>query len=199
LRPPANASKIATGGLLKRLPRLSTSVWLIIVGALFLIAILPIALSFSDEIYRQSALNNRLVELGTQYNDLQGQLTAQTSVDSEISKLSADIAAQRAIYGSACDSIETAQKLINLAGQYDITITSMSISSATAQIQGTDYPVTIYALGMNGWIQNFLNFIRDLDHVLPSSIATDITMQPAQAQGAPDQATITVTVYCTNQ
>ena len=199
MRPPANSSKSATSSLLQRLPRLSTSVWLIIVGALFLIAIVPIALSYSDEIYRQSALNNRLAELGTQYNDLQGQLTAQTSVDSEISKLSSDIAAQRAIYGNACDSIETAQKLINLALQYDITITSMSISSGTSQIQGTDYPVTIYALGMNGWIQNFLNFIRDLDKVLPSSLATDINMQPAQAQGLPDQATITLTVFCTNQ
>jgi len=137
--------------------------------------------------------------LGTQYNNLQGQLTAQTAIDSEISKLSSDIAAQRAIYGNACDSIDTSQKLINLAFQYDITITSMSISSGTTQIQGTNYPVTIYALGMNGWIQNFLNFIRDLDKALPSSMATDISMQPAQAQGLPDQATITVTVYCTNQ
>jgi hypothetical protein len=178
---------------------LSTSVWLIIVGALFLIAILPIALSYSDEIYRQSALNNRLVELGKQNDVLQGQLTAQTSVDSEISKLSSDIAAQRAIYGNACDSIETTQKLINLAWQYDITITSMSISSGTTPIQGTDYPVTIYALTMNGWVQNFLNFLRDLDKALPSSIANDISIQPAQSQGLPDQATITVTVFCTNQ
>jgi len=199
LRPPADSSKSATSSLLQRLPRLSTSVWLIIVGALFLIAIVPIAMSYSDEIYRQSALNDRLVELETQYNVLQGQLTAQTSVDSEISKLSSDIAAQRAIYGNACDSIETAQRLINLAWQYDITITSMSISSGTTQIQGTDYPVTIYALGMNGWIQNFLNFIRDLDKVLPSSMASDINMQPAQAQGNPDQASVTITVVCTNQ
>jgi len=199
LRPPANSSKSTTRSLLQRLPRLSTSVWLIIVGALFLIAILPIALSYSDEIYRQSALNNRLVELGKQNDVLQGQLTAQTSVDSEISKLSSDIAAQRAIYGNACDSIETTQKLINLAWQYDITITSMSISSGTTPIQGTDYPVTIYALTMNGWVQNFLNFLRDLDKALPSSIANDISIQPAQSQGLPDQATITVTVFCTNQ
>ena len=199
MRPPANSSKSATSSLLQRLPRLSTSVWLIIVGALFLIAIVPIALSYSDEIYRQSTLNNRLAELGTQYNNLQGQLTAQTSIDSEISKLSSDIAAQRAIYGNACDSIDTTQKLINLAWQYNITITSMAISTGTAQLQGTDYPVTIYAIGMNGWIQNFLNFIRDLDKVLPSSMASDINMQPAQAQGDPDQASVTITVFCTNQ
>jgi hypothetical protein len=174
-------------------------VWLIIVGALFLIAIVPIAMSYSDEIYRQSALNNRLGELEVQYNILQGQLTAQSSIDSEITKLRSDIAAARAIYGNGCDSIETSQKLINLAWQYDITITSMSISTDKSQIQGTDYPVTVYILGMNGWIQNFLNFIRDLDKVLPSSMATDISMQPAQAQGSPDQATITVTVFCTDQ
>ncbi len=199
MRPPADSSKSAVRSLLQRLPRLSTSVWLIIIGALFLIAIVPIALSYSDEFYRQSALTNRLTELSTQYNVLQGQLTAQTSVDSEINKLNSDIAAERAIYGNACDSIETAQKLINLAWQYDITITSMTVSSSTTQIQGTDYPVTIYVVSMNGWVQNFLNFIRGLNDVLPSSLCTDISMQPAQAQGLPDQATITVTVYCTNQ
>ncbi|MHB8085532.1 MAG: hypothetical protein ACYDHZ_06880 [Dehalococcoidia bacterium] len=178
---------------------MSTSVWLIIIGALFLIAIVPIALSYSDESYKQSALTNRLTELSTQYNVLEGQLTAQTSVDSEVNKLNSDIAAERAIYGNACDSIATAQKLINLAWQYDLTITSMTVSSGTSQIQGTDYPVTIYVLNMNGWVQNFLNFTRGLDDVLPSSLATDITIQPAAAQGLPDQATITVTVYCTNQ
>jgi hypothetical protein len=199
LRPPADSSKSAARSLLQRLPRLSTSVWLIIIGALFLIAIVPIALSYSDESYKQSALTNRLTELSTQYNVLEGQLTAQTSVDSEVNKLNSDIAAERAIYGNACDSIAKAQKLINLAWQYDLTITSMTVSSGTSQIQGTDYPVTIYVLNMNGWVQNFLNFTRGLDDVLPSSLATDITIQPAAAQGLPDQATITVTVYCTNQ
>ncbi len=199
MRPPAKAPKVATGGLLKRLPRLSTSVWLIIVGALFLIAVVPIALSYSDEIYKQSALNDRLVQLDTKYNALQGQSSAQTSLESDLNRLQADIAAAQATYGNACDSIETTQKLINLAWQYDITVTSVSIASGKSPVQGVDYATTIYSLSLNGWVQNFLNFVRDLNKVLPSSLATDISITPAQQQGLPDQATVTVTVFCSGQ
>ena len=197
MSPPADNSKSFLGGLLKRLPRLSTSVWLIIIGALFLIAVVPIALSYSDEIYKQSSLNDRLAQLEAKYNSLQTQMSAQSSIAGEISKLQSDIASITAVYGNACDTIETTQKLINLAWQYDITITAMSITGGTTQINGVDYPVTIYGMGMNGWVQNFLNFVKALDTALPSSMTTDINITPAQAQGLPDQATIAITVFCT--
>jgi hypothetical protein len=52
---PVEAPKKAGGSMLQRLPRLSTSVWLIIILCLFLIAMIPMALGYLGQSSKRCA------------------------------------------------------------------------------------------------------------------------------------------------
>ena len=107
-----------------------------------------------------------------------------------------DVEATEIIYGIACDSVETSQELIDLAWQYDITITTIAAKSENAKIKGKDYPGTLYVLGMSGQVSNFQNYLAAMGNKFPSSMIKTVDIQPAEVQGTLDSATLTIVIVC---
>jgi uncharacterized membrane-anchored protein YhcB (DUF1043 family) len=192
----SNGSKPAGGGVLQKLPKFSTSVWLIIIAALVLVVVVPMVTTYLDETTKQGPLKDSLSKLQSQYTDLQKQLSSQSAVTAQINALKADADAARTLYGNSCDSIDTSRDLIDLAWQYDITMVNMGVSSTPIKIQGKDYPGTTYVLAMSGQVANFQNYLIAVGKKFASSQAADVVIQPALLEGALDHATLTITILC---
>jgi hypothetical protein len=192
---PVESAK-TSNGVFKRLPRLSNSVWLLIIVALVLVVSVPPFMSYIDEQSKQAPLRERLVTLQGQYAALQKQIASQGSLSTEIARLKSDIEVARGAYGDSCDTIEASNSLINLAWQNDITILTMSASSSSAKIQGKDYPGTSYVLSVTGQTPSFQNYMRAVGEKFVSSQTVDIMIQPATAEGMLDHATLTIRMVC---
>ena len=193
---PVDAQKPSGGGIMQRLPRLSTPTWLIVIAALVLVAAVPMFTTYADETAKQGPLKERLTKLQAQNADLQRQLSSQGSMTAQINALKADVEAARARYGNACDSIETSKDLIDMAWQYDVTIVSLAASPVTTKVQGRDYPGTSYVLTVSGQVSSFQNYLSALGDKFASSQPTDIVIQPATEEGMLDHATLTITMIC---
>jgi hypothetical protein len=193
---PLDTQKPTGGGLLQRLPRLSLSVWLIIIVVVVLVVAVPMVTTYIDETAKQGPMKDRLARLQTQYADLQKQLSSQGSMTAQINAIKAEVDSTRALYGNACDSIEASQDLSDLAWQYDITITNMAISPVTSKIQGKNYSGNSYVLTMTGQVAGFQNYLIAVGKKFVSSQAVDILIQPATLQGTLDRATLTITIIC---
>jgi hypothetical protein len=194
---PVNVNKPSGGNIFQKLPRLSTSIWLLIIVALVLIVCVPMVTAYFDSSSQQAALMDRLSKLQTQYAGLQKELTPQGSLTAQINQLRLDVESAQSMYGVACDSVEASRDLIDLAWQYDITITSMSASAVTTKIKGKDYAGTSYVLSMNGQVSNFQNYLMEIGNKFQTSQPTEVEIKPAQVQGTLDAATIKIFVVCT--
>jgi uncharacterized membrane-anchored protein YhcB (DUF1043 family) len=190
------APKNVKSSIFQRLPRLSTSVWLLIIVVLVLVAVVPMITAYIDATSQQGSLRERLSKLQSQYANLQKQLTPAGALTAQTNSLKSDIEAAKSIYGHACDSVETSQDLIDLAWQYDVTITSMLANPVTTKIQGKDYSGTSYVLSISGQVANFQNYLIALGNKFPSSQPSDVLIQPSTVEGTLDHATLTVEVIC---
>jgi hypothetical protein len=193
---PLNVNKPSGGNIFSKLPRLSTSIWLLLIVALVLIVCVPMFTAYFDSSSQQASLRDRLSKLQTQYAGLQKDLTPQGSLTSQINQARLDVEAAQSIYGNACDSVETSRDLIDLAWQYDITITSISGSAVATKIKGKDYSGTSYAVAMNGQVSNFQNYLIAVGNKFPTSQPTEVIIKPAQVQGALDSAAIKIFIVC---
>jgi hypothetical protein len=193
---PVNVNKPSGGNIFSKLPRLSTSIWLLIIVALVLIVSVPMVTAYFDASSQQSALRDRLSKLQTQYTGLQKELAPQASLTTQINQLRLDVEAAESVYGNACDSVEATRELIDLAWQYDITITSMSSNAVTAKIKGKDYAGTSYVIAMSGQVSNFQNYLMAIGNKFLTSEPLEIEIKPAQVQGTLDIATIKIFVVC---
>ena len=165
---PVNTKKPSKGSLFQKLPRISTSVWILIIVVLVLVVSIPMITSYMDQTAQQSVLNANLAKLKSQYTGLQQQLSSQADVTTEINRLKSDVDSARQFYGTACDSIETSQKLMDLAWEYDITIITISANNTPIKISGADYSGTSYVLNMKGQVANFQNYLIALGNNFPS-------------------------------
>ncbi|RPJ64296.1 MAG: hypothetical protein EHM12_00010 [Dehalococcoidia bacterium] len=193
---PVSANKPSGGNIFSKLPRLSTSIWLLIIVALVLIVCVPMVTAYFDSSSQQAALQDRLSKLQTQYAGLQKELTPQGSLTAQVNQLRLDVEAAESIYGNACDSVETSRDLIDLAWQYDITITNISASAVITKIKGKDYAGTSYLITMSGQVSNFQNYLIALGNKFPTSQPTEVEIKPAKVQGTLDAATIKIFVVC---
>jgi hypothetical protein len=193
---PVNAPKPAGGSILQKLPKLSTSIWLLIIVALVLVAVVPMITSYFDATAQQAPLRDRLAKLQMQYAGLQKQLTPQGALTTQVNQLKSDVDAARLVYGNACDSIETSQDLLNIAWDYDVTIISIASSPMTTKIQGKDYSGTSYVLTMSGQVANFQNYLIAVGNKFPSSKAAAVSILPSTTEGLLDQATLTIWIIC---
>ncbi len=193
---PTDNRKSALGSLLQKLPRLSMSVWIIIILALFLVITVPMYFSYMDETTKQEALRANLAQLQAQYAALQGKLAAQANINAEIAALQAEIQTANLQYRDACDSIETSKKLLDLAWKWDITVINMNVTTSTATLLKATYPATAYSLNVNGQVAAFQNYLIEVGNVLPTAQITDVIIQPSQVEGGLDSAILTITVFC---
>lgn len=194
--PPADLKKPSGSNIFQKLPRLSTSVWLLIVVALVLVAVVPMITAYIDAKSQQGPLKEKLSRLQSQYAGLQKQVTPQGAADSQINQLKLDVEAVRSLYGNACDSVETSQELMNLAWQYDVVITGMQANPVKEKIQGKDYPCISYVLNMRGQVANFQNYLIAVGNKFPSSRPDAVRIQPAAAEGMLDYAMLTIRIIC---
>ena len=195
---PVEAPKSSTSSITQRLPRLSTSVWLILILALFLIVMIPMVTSYLDQVSQQAAVQLQTNLVQSQIDALKVKIVSQTAVTSGEAKMKADLEAAKAQYKNVNDNAAVSQILMDLAWDYDITITSMSVSTAAGKIAGADYPVLSYSLSLTGQVANFQNFLIAFGKKLPSSQFNDVTISPATVEGELDNASISMQVYCNN-
>jgi hypothetical protein len=194
--PPVDLKKPSGSNIFQKLPHLSTSVWLLIIIVLVLVAVVPMITSYMDATSQQGPLREKLSKLQSQYADLQKQVTPQGALTTQINQLKSDIEVAKSLYGNACDSVETSQELINIAWQCDVTITSLKANPVTEKIQGKDYPGISYVLVMSGQVANFQNYLIAVGDKFPSSRPDAVTINPAAAEGMLDHATLTIWITC---
>lgn len=179
-------------GVFSGLPRISTSVWLIVIGALFLIAMVPLTLNYVDAVSQLSLLQTQLDQLQARYDSLKKSQASEASLTAEINTVRTDLESVRKAYKSAQDNPDISQVLISLADNYDITITSMAVISSSTKILGTDYQALSYTLNLSGQVANFQNFLLATAGKLPASQIVNYNILPAQVEGDLDKATITL-------
>ena len=183
---------------MQRLPRLSTTVWIIIIVCLFLIAMIPLSLGYLEQSARQQALKLQISQLQSQYDGLKAKMASQPSLTAETGKLKTEAEAARLLYKNVAGNPEVSQAIMDLAWDNDITITSMGVSSSTSKILDKEYPVLSYSLSLTGQVANFQNFLIAVGQRLPSSQYTAITITPAAVEGELDSASMSIQVLCNN-
>jgi len=195
---PVEAPKVNKSSISQRLPRLSTSVWLILILALFLIAMVPLVTGYIEQLSQQAAIQLQINLVQSQIDALKAKMTSQSAATTEAARMKADMEAAKLQYKNIGDNPEVSKILMDLAWDYDITITSMSVSQAISKVLGTDYPVLSYSLSLTGQVANFQNFLIVAGKRLPSCQFTSVTINPATVEGELDIASINMQVYCNN-
>jgi hypothetical protein len=181
---------------LQRLPRLGTSVWMILIFALFLIIMVPMVTGYLAQTAEQAAVQLQITQLQLQMDALKAKIASQSIPATGAIKAKADLEAAKAQYKNVNDNAEVSQVIMGLAWDYDITITSMGVSKSTSKVLGTEYPVLSYSLSLTGQVANFQNFLIAAGNKLPSGQFTDVTINPATVEGELDNASISMQVYC---
>jgi len=194
----SETTKNDKSSIFQRLPRLSTSVWILIIICLFLVAMTPLATGYMRQAAQQQALKVQISQLQTQYDALKAKMASQPSAAAEMGKLKTEAEAAKLLYKNVADNPEISQVIMDLAWKYDITLTSMGVSSSKSKILGKDYPVLVYSLSLTGQVANFQNFLIAIGNKLPSSQYTAITITPATVEGELDTASMGIQVYCNN-
>jgi len=196
--PPVEAPKSTTSSIAQRLPRLSTSVWLILILSIFLIIMVPMVTSYLDQVSQQAAVQLQTNLVQSQIDALKIKMASQSTVTTEAAKMKADMEAAKAQYKSVDDNAGVSQILMDLAWDYDITIIGMSVSTSMGKMAGADYPMLSYSLSLTGQVANFQNFLIAVGNKLPSSQFNNVTINPATVEGELDNASISMQVYCNN-
>ena len=196
---PVETPKKTGNSILQRLPRLSTSIWLIVILCLFLIAMIPLATGYMAQSSQQQALRMQVSQLQSQYDAVKAKMAGQASLSTDVGKLKAEADAATKLYEEGCDNLLSSQILMDLAWKNDVTITSMSVSSAQSKILDTTYPGFSYSLSLSGQVAGFQNFLIAVDKRFPSSQYQNITITPATVEGNLDSASISIQILCNSQ
>jgi Tfp pilus assembly protein PilO len=186
------------GSILQRLPRLSSTVWILIIACLFLVAMIPLVMGYMEQSAKQQALKLQISQLQSQYDALKVKMASQSSVVAEAGKLKAEADVAKLAYKKVDFNPEVSQVIMDLAWANDLTITNMGVSSSKSKILAKEYPVLVYSLSMTGQVANFQNFLLAVGQELPSSEYTSITITPAGVEGELDRASMGIRVYCNN-
>ncbi|MBN1690087.1 MAG: hypothetical protein JW901_03595 [Dehalococcoidia bacterium] len=195
---PVEAPKAPNPNILQRLPRLSTSVWMILILALFLIVMVPMATDYFEQISQQAAIQTQLDQVQAQLDVLESGITSQSIAAGESAKLKAEVEAAELQYKNVGDNPEVSKIIMDIAWDNDITIVDMNVSQSLNKILGTDYPVLSYSLSLSGQVANFQNFLIAVGKRIPLCQFTSVTIRPAQVYGELDDALINLQVYCNN-
>ena len=182
--------------ILQRLPRLSTTVWLVIVFCLFLIAMIPLAAGYLAQASQQQALRLQVSQLQSQYDAVKAKMAGQASPSGEPGKLKAEADAATKLYEEGCDNLVSSQILMDLAWKNNLTITSLSVSSSKGKILAAEYPAFTYSLSLSGQVAGFQNFLIAVDQRFPASLYQNISITPATVEGNLDTASIGIQILC---
>jgi Tfp pilus assembly protein PilO len=194
----SETAKKAGSSVLRRLPRLGTRVWILIILCLFLVAVIPLATGYMEQAAQQQALKLQISQLQTQYDALKAKMASQPAAADGMGKLKTEAESAKLLYKNLADNPEISQVIMNLAWDNDITLTSMGVTSSKNKILDKEYPVLVYSLSLTGQVANFQNFLIAIGNKLPSSQYTTITITPAAVEGELDTASMVIQVYCNN-
>jgi len=187
-------------GILQRLPRLSTSVWILLIVCLFVIAMVPLVLGYFEQDARQQSLKLQTTQLQSLTDALKAKTPGPASPSAGIVELNAEAEKYKAYFPKLTDNPEVSQSILDLAWDpnIDITIISLSVSSTNNKILGKDYPMLVYSLSLTGQVDNFQKFLRAVGAKWRTSEYTAVTITPAIVEGELDKAAMTIQVYCKN-
>jgi hypothetical protein len=156
----------------------------------------PLVIGYIDQISQQTTMQLQINQDQSLIDALKAKMASQSSATAEAAKMKADLEAAKLQYKNIGDNAEVSQVIMDLAWDYDITITSMTVSQAKSKVLGSDYPVLSYSLTMTGQVANFQNFLIDAGKRLLSCQFTSVTISPATVEGELDNASISLQVYC---
>lgn len=171
---------------------------MILILALFLIVMVPMVTGYIDQTTQQAAVQLQIDQVQLQIDEVKAKISSLTSVTAEAAKLKADVETARLQYKNIGDNPEVSKVLMDLAWDYDITITGMIVSQAVNKVLGTDYPVLSYSMNLTGQVANFQNFLIAAGRKLPTTQFTSVIIKPATVEGELDTATMNLQVYCNN-
>jgi len=195
---PVEAPKTVKTNIWQRLPRLSTSVWIILILALFLIVMVPMVTDYVQQVSQQASVQSQLDQVQSQLDLIKARMTAQPPAADEAAKLKAEVENAALQYKKVGDNPEVSKIIMDLAWENDLTIVNMSVSHSLNKILGTEYPVLSYSLSLTGQVANFQNFLIAVGNKIPSSQFTSVTIRPAPVYGELDSASVDLMIYCNN-
>ena len=196
---PIQEPKKTGNSILQRLPRLSSSVWLIIIVCLFLIVMIPMAMNYMAQSSKQEALRVQVSQQQALYDAVKAKMAGPASPSTDVGKLKAEADAATKMYQEGCDNLLSSQVLMDLAWKNDVTITSMGVSSSQGNILEKSYPGFTYSLSLSGQVAGFQNFLIAVGQRFPSSLYQNITITPATVEGNLDTASISIQILCNSQ
>jgi Tfp pilus assembly protein PilO len=193
---PVAATKVNKTSILQRLPRLSNSIWIILILALFVIVMVPMVAGYMEQLSQQSAIQSQINDVQSRTDALKLKIASQSTATAEAVKMKAELEAAKLQYKDTVNNAEVSQIVMNLAWDNDITITGMSVSQTKGKVLGSEYPSLSYSLTMTGQVANFQNFLIEAGKRLPSCQFTSVSISPATVEGELDNASISLLVYC---
>jgi hypothetical protein len=156
----------------------------------------PLVTGYIEQISQQTTMQLQINQAQSQIDTLKAKVASQSASTAEAGKMKADLEAAKLQYKNVGDNPEVSKIIMDLAWDYDVTITGMIVSQAKINMMGADYPVLVYTLSLSGQVANFQNFLIASGNKLPSSQFTSIIINPAVVEGELDKATISMQVYC---
>ena len=188
--------------------RLTRTSWLILALGVFVIAFVSLFVIYSRQASQQKDLKNSLAEaearypqLTSQIQTLQGQLAQrQSDLAAELSKLSA----AKAKFPPSVQSIDYYQRLLAIADDCDLNVTSLTASGPRQQkADSVTYLVTTFNVAVRGEMTSILDFIHtlatseDFTSATVEVININIPQPPTGQGGIPQEseASITMDIY----
>ncbi len=183
-------------GLFDKLPRLSTPVWLIIIGGIFVILMVPLVTDLITATSQHYELATRTAQLQSQYNDLMSKISAQSELGDQIKQNKKDLQAIKANYRKISENPEVSQAIVDIAWDHDITVTSIAVAIETSKVTNVEYPVLKYTVSLSGQVANFQNLLIAVGKKYPTCQILRVDITPSQVEGELDKATVVMQILC---
>jgi competence protein ComGC len=195
---PVATTKVNKTGILQRLPRLSNSVWIILILAIFMIIMVPMVTGYMEQLSQQSAIQSQINTVQSQTDALKLKMASQSTATSDAARMKAELETAKLQFKNVDGNAEVSQIIMDLAWDNDITLTLMSVSETKDKLLDVEYPILTYSLTMTGDVPaRFQNFLisANADKQLKSCEFRSFIIQPAMVEGELANATIELRVY----
>jgi cell division protein FtsB len=177
--------------------KLSKTSWLLIVIGVFIIALASLGVVRSQQIHQQNQLTEELTLAQSKLKKFQlDQLSRrEEELERELSQIKSQLEAAKAILSQPNGSIVIAEKLFEIARDYDVVVTEISSPNLTTEelagIVCTALPLTVRA---EGELASLIGFITRLNNELTTGIVRSVEIAIPEMTGR-SSADIQLIVY----
>jgi len=188
-----------TKSLAGRLPGIGRASQLVLVIGIFAIIFIGLYVINGQQAPQQAELKQNIailqrgVSAGTQ-------MEPREKLQARIRQAEAETEAARAIFPTPDQLTEIIDRLLKLAGDYDLDVTSTTVVSSQKQLDigatKVTYDVFTIQVSLQGMVPNFQNFLLELGDVLPTAQVNQVNFAVSTEEDESDAATVNLYVYC---